>query len=93
MQNKALQKKPSSTVYSSGLYPTQKDLRKKGRKSGFQLSNKNNRKTLNLTSLSEESRKQNIGKDMICKRMLHRMSVIFMSTVARTTTKLKGNSY
>lgn len=35
MQNKALQKKLSSTVYISGLYPTKKGLRKKGEKKLF----------------------------------------------------------
>lgn len=84
MQNKALQKKPSSTVCSSGLCPS-RGLRKMGRKSGFPFSNKNKKKTLNLTSLSEE-RKKKWEKDCC-------MSVIFMPTVVRTTTKLKRNSY
>lgn len=62
-----------------------------GRKSGFQFKNK--KKTLNLASLSEGSKKKKNGRHMMCKKLLHKMSVIFMSTVARTTTKLKGNSY
>lgn len=57
MQNKALQKKPRCTVYSSGLYPAKEVWEKLG-ENGFQLSNKNNKKTLKLTSLSEESRKK-----------------------------------
>lgn len=93
MQNKTtLQKKPSSTVQFWALsYKT--GLRKMGRKNGFQLSNKNNKKTLDLTSLSEESTKKQKWRHMMCKRLLHNMTVIFMSTAARTTTKLTGNSY
>lgn len=70
MQSKALQKKPSSTVCSSGLCPS-RGLRKMGRKSGFPFSNKNKKKTLNLTSLSEESKKKKNGRHMMCKRLLH----------------------
>lgn len=53
MQNKALQKKPSSTLIVLGSI-LQKRSEKNAEKNGFQLSIKN-KKTLNLVCLSEES--------------------------------------
>lgn len=54
MQNKALQKKPSSTVIVLGSI-LQKRSEKNAEKNGFTSKNK---KTLNLVCLSEENKKK-----------------------------------